>query len=234
MFKKYLYAAAVAVYSLSSAHATDLIDSDSSECAIFLSLATVPPAECLPERTRAFIVNFDNVENLEAADHSLRNNAEIEAIMETASREQEELSQTAELSHAPEVVSDAGTSIATPLDSIVDGPSVAMNVLFGFNSNDLTPDAMKLLDKVAAVVKSEISHGRSFNIIGHTDSVGNPDYNLNLSQRRATAVLKYLAYRHDIPAQHLQSSGMGEWQPLNPEFPEAAENRRVELINTSR
>src|SRR3569832_953925 len=62
-----------------------------------------------------------------------------------------------------------------------------------------------------------------------TGAVGGYEYNLRLSQRRAAAVKQYMVARHGIPAQTLEVVGMGKSQPLIPQNPYAAENRRVQF-----
>jgi OOP family OmpA-OmpF porin len=65
---------------------------------------------------------------------------------------------------------------------------------------------------------------------GHTDSVGNDDYNLKLSQRRADSVRKYLVDK-GVPAARLEAKGYGEAQPVadNKTADGRAQNRRVVL-----
>ena len=52
------------------------------------------------------------------------------------------------------------------------------------------------------------------NIESHTDSRGNDDYNLKLSEKRAASVVKYLV-AHGISKERLESVGMGEKEPLD-------------------
>jgi OOP family OmpA-OmpF porin len=65
---------------------------------------------------------------------------------------------------------------------------------------------------------------------GHTDSVGNDDYNQKLSQRRADAVRKYLVDK-GIAGARLTATGLGETQPVadNGTADGRAQNRRVVL-----
>lgn len=68
-------------------------------------------------------------------------------------------------------------------------------------------------------------------IIGHTDSIGNPKYNLALSEKRAQSVADVFIENAFSP-QNLQVVGRGSSQPINNESNEAgrAENRRVTII----
>jgi outer membrane protein OmpA-like peptidoglycan-associated protein len=68
-------------------------------------------------------------------------------------------------------------------------------------------------------------------IQGHTDERGSDAYNLDLSDRRAASVRRYLT-EHGVAAGRLQSQGYGESQPLAQGRNEAAwaKNRRVEFL----
>ncbi|MDH3673831.1 MAG: OmpA family protein, partial [Gammaproteobacteria bacterium] len=69
-------------------------------------------------------------------------------------------------------------------------------------------------------------------IVGHTDNVGNLDYNMALSQRRAEAVVHALVSRYDIDAERVISKGVGPLTPVatnRTEFGRAL-NRRVEIV----
>jgi peptidoglycan-associated lipoprotein len=66
---------------------------------------------------------------------------------------------------------------------------------------------------------------------GHTDERGSDAYNLDLSDRRAASVRRYLT-EHGVTADRLQSHGYGETQPIDPSHGEKAwsKNRRVEFL----
>ena len=69
-------------------------------------------------------------------------------------------------------------------------------------------------------------------IIGHTDSDGDDQSNLDLSKRRAEAVKKALISEFSIDASHMEPDGKGEKEPVDKNLtPEGkANNRRVEFI----
>jgi OOP family OmpA-OmpF porin len=99
-------------------------------------------------------------------------------------------------------------------------------VNFAFNKADLTPDSKPVLDGVADGLKK---HPRvKVEIQGHTDGVGKPAYNLQLSQRRAQAVLDYLA-TDGVSADQMVAKGYGMTQPIasNKTAEGRAQNRRV-------
>jgi outer membrane protein OmpA-like peptidoglycan-associated protein len=112
-------------------------------------------------------------------------------------------------------------------------PSVSLNILFASGSAELTPEALQALDELGrALSASELSSYR-FRIEGHTDTVGSPDMNRMLSERRAATVVGYLEGKFNIAGSRLQSAGMGEQGLLVPTPAQTAEprNRRVLVVN---
>jgi outer membrane protein OmpA-like peptidoglycan-associated protein len=73
--------------------------------------------------------------------------------------------------------------------------------------------------------------GYRFLIVGHTDARGNREYNLKLSQQRADSIREALVNPFGVDRRRLDALGLGEEQLLRRNNPEAAENRRVQLIN---
>ncbi|HEX9490747.1 MAG TPA: OmpA family protein, partial [Stellaceae bacterium] len=67
-------------------------------------------------------------------------------------------------------------------------PAVGLDIKFKTNSAELTEDAKVQVKQLAEAMQSEQLSKFHFLVEGHTDSVGRPDYNLNLSKRRAQAV----------------------------------------------
>jgi outer membrane protein OmpA-like peptidoglycan-associated protein len=69
-------------------------------------------------------------------------------------------------------------------------------------------------------------------IVGHTDNVGESDYNQMLSENRADAVKQILTEEFSIAENRLSTQGKGETEPLNDNATESekANNRRVEFI----
>lgn len=69
-------------------------------------------------------------------------------------------------------------------------------------------------------------------IVGHTDNQGKPDYNLDLSRRRAASVVRELTSKFGITADRLDTFGCGPYAPVNSNDTEQgrAKNRRVELV----
>jgi outer membrane protein OmpA-like peptidoglycan-associated protein len=69
-------------------------------------------------------------------------------------------------------------------------------------------------------------------VVGHTDYTGSLEYNMDLSKRRAKALVERLVSEYNIAKERLIPAGVG---PLSPELTNEtetgrAENRRVELV----
>jgi outer membrane protein OmpA-like peptidoglycan-associated protein len=125
---------------------------------------------------------------------------------------------------------NAAAKAATP--AAQGGPqAMAMNIPFEFDSAELTPQALAILDRVASVLNSELMADTMIVVEGHTDAIGSDDYNLALSTQRALAVQFYLVEQHLIDLDRLEISGRGERELYDPSQPDAALNRRVEFIN---
>ena len=112
-------------------------------------------------------------------------------------------------------------------------PSVNLSVQFRTNSAELTPAALRTLDELGRALSSQDLAGFRFRIEGHTDTVGSRDANRALSERRAAAVVDYLAGKFNLDRGRMQPVGMGEDSPLVPTPSQTPEprNRRVQVVN---
>ncbi len=112
-----------------------------------------------------------------------------------------------------------------------DAPKPEFNLLisFNFDSAELTPQARANLREFARALQDPKLDGTLWAIDGHTDAVGGPGYNQNLSVRRANAVVSYLA-ELGIERGRLKARGFGESRLYDPADPEADINRRVEAL----
>ena len=122
---------------------------------------------------------------------------------------------------------------AGPQPAPASGPAVNLTVNFANGSADLTPDAIRTLDALGRALASKDLAAYRFRIEGHTDTVGSSDYNRTLSERRAEAVVDYVAKKYGVDPSRLQAVGMGEDGLLVPTPPQTPEprNRRVQVIN---
>jgi outer membrane protein OmpA-like peptidoglycan-associated protein len=116
------------------------------------------------------------------------------------------------------------TSIAEPK------PSLSLLIQFEFNSARVSAESQQALSNLAQALKSEALASSKFAVEGHTDAKGRADYNLRLSQQRADAVASLLAAQ-GVGADRLQALGKGATTLANSQDPNAAENRRVRIVN---
>jgi len=86
-----------------------------------------------------------------------------------------------------------------------------------------------ILNQIAQVMVDNPTY--KLEIQGHTDNVGKPDSNQDLSERRTGSVLNYLV-KKGIDANRLTSVGFGQDKPVAPNTTAAgrAKNRRVEFV----
>ena len=132
-------------------------------------------------------------------------------------------------------VSDARDQCpGTPPGEIVDKNGCGLQdavllqgVNFDFNSDQLTSGAKAVLEPIAELLNGGLSAIR-IEIAGHTDALGESDYNQALSARRAYAVKTFLAKR-GVSVDRMVSTGYGASQPVADNSSEAgrAKNRRV-------
>ena len=108
---------------------------------------------------------------------------------------------------------------------------ISDKVLFGFDRSELSPDTSVVVDHLAKVLLGVGIHGAT--VEGHTDSTGADAYNLDLSQRRATAVKGALT-ASGLPDREIRALGMGESDPIETNETEEgrAQNRRVVIVIT--
>jgi outer membrane protein OmpA-like peptidoglycan-associated protein len=103
------------------------------------------------------------------------------------------------------------------------------DVLFDFNKYTLKPGAREKLAKVAGILLAY--PGLKIQVEGHTDSVGTDEYNMKLSESRATSVRDYLTAQN-VPAPDVTAVGLGKTDPVatNDTAAGRQRNRRVELV----
>jgi outer membrane protein OmpA-like peptidoglycan-associated protein len=103
-------------------------------------------------------------------------------------------------------------------------------VYFEFDSDQLNPASAPRIREVGDLLRRHPEW--PVTIEGHTDSVGGPRYNQDLSDRRAAALKRELVGTHGIPTARLSTRGYGASRPVEPNttIEGRARNRRVELV----
>lgn len=132
---------------------------------------------------------------------------------------------------APAGISDAVMAKAPDIAKDKGLPTIDVEVLFDFNSTDVTPVAAEgLMTLGRALADPRLADGK-FVIAGHTDAKGSQPFNQALSDRRAQAVRGFLIEHFKIAPDNLIARGFGETRLKNPGNPHGPENRRVQVIN---
>ncbi|HEX2891248.1 OmpA family protein [Vineibacter terrae] len=106
---------------------------------------------------------------------------------------------------------------------------IGLAVPFAIDSDQLTPEARRVVDQLAEVFK--LNPSDRFLIEGHTDTTGGEAYNRNLSERRAQAVINYLVSQHGLSRDRFEGRGLGSSKLLLPNDPTNGRNRRVQVLN---
>jgi outer membrane protein OmpA-like peptidoglycan-associated protein len=110
------------------------------------------------------------------------------------------------------------------------GRAVLNGLFFDTDMAVLRPESQPALAEIAGLLQAH-PEIQAF-IVGHTDMTGDMEHNLDLSNRRATAVIDALVQDHGIAQERLTPRGIGPLAPLATNDTESgrALNRRVELV----
>jgi outer membrane protein OmpA-like peptidoglycan-associated protein len=107
-----------------------------------------------------------------------------------------------------------------------------VTVLFNTGSASLGPKAKATIDEAAAWVKTQNTKGWVMAVIGYADTTGSSQRNIDLSERRANAVIYYIVSKYKMPLNRLiQPFGYGQLEPVadNKTKTGRSKNRRVEI-----
>ncbi len=118
-------------------------------------------------------------------------------------------------------------SVVANLDTYKQVGDVSVN--FAFNKADLNSQAKSQLDGLGTQLAAQ--HSYLLSLTGGTDSVGGAAYNYELSDKRAQAVVQYLAAQYGVPAHRFYLIGLGKDKAVasNNTASGRAQNRRVEV-----
>jgi OOP family OmpA-OmpF porin len=122
---------------------------------------------------------------------------------------------------------DSLASVVSNLDSYKQVATAS--VTFAFDKSVLTRKDKEQLDQLATPLNT--TKGYILEVTGGTDSTGSAQYNYELSQRRAEAVVQYLASKYKVPAHKFYLIGIGKDKEVasNSTAEGRAKNRRVDI-----
>lgn len=103
-------------------------------------------------------------------------------------------------------------------------------IYFDTGKADVKPESEAALTEITKLLTEDAA--LRLHVVGHTDSVGDLAMNMDLSRRRAQAVVQVLTTKHGIAAARLRADGVGPLAPVasNDTDDGRAKNRRVELV----
>jgi peptidoglycan-associated lipoprotein len=127
----------------------------------------------------------------------------------------------------------ASDSLTTSDIDQINRDSPFQPVFYGFDSAEVGPDAQKVLNANAEILRKYPTW--VITIEGHSDERGTAEYNLALGERRAAAARTYLVSL-GLPAERLKTVSYGKEFPFDPGHDEAAwaKNRRAHFVVTSK
>jgi len=125
-------------------------------------------------------------------------------------------------------VADAGEDNRSKL--LTEGKIVSYGIYFDSGKDIVKPESYGSIKEIATILKD--NPNVKIMIVGHTDSDGNANSNLDLSKRRAANVKKVLISEFGIAADRIETDGKGQNEPVAPNtsLENKAKNRRVEFI----
>jgi len=126
-----------------------------------------------------------------------------------------------------EVVASAD---AWKADISATGHAIVYGIYFDTGKAEVKPESQAALQEVAKLLSRDPN--LKLLVVGHTDSVGQLEANMKLSQARAEAVVQALTKSHGVAASRLKAQGAGPIAPVATNRTEQgrAKNRRVELV----
>jgi len=111
-----------------------------------------------------------------------------------------------------------------------EGKITLYGIFFDFDKADVKPESEPTLKEIANLLKKDTK--LNLYVVGHTDNKGKFEYNIDLSKRRAQAIVKELTTKYGISSNRLTPDGVGPLAPVSTNETEDGRklNRRVELV----
>ena len=111
-----------------------------------------------------------------------------------------------------------------------DGRATLYGIQFDFDRDTLQPGSAAQIGEIAGLLRQAPT--LAIRVVGHTDGKGASDYNMALSQRRATRIVDALAREHGIARGRMDAVGVGATEPVASNDTEEGRtlNRRVEIV----
>jgi outer membrane protein OmpA-like peptidoglycan-associated protein len=118
-----------------------------------------------------------------------------------------------------------------PLELISGLPQINVQIQFALNSAIIRPESYATIGSMADALHHPLLLGSKFVVTGNTDTTGNRQDNLALSQARADAVLEALVTTYNVDPARVEAVGLGQESLQDTSKPTDPINRRVQLIN---
>ena len=111
-----------------------------------------------------------------------------------------------------------------------EGKITLYGIFFDFDKADVKPESEPTLKEIANLLKKDTK--LNLYVVGHTDNKGKFEYNIDLSKRRAQAIVKELTTKYGISSNRLTPDGVGPLASVSTNETEDGRklNRRVELV----
>ena len=111
-----------------------------------------------------------------------------------------------------------------------DGHAAVYGIYFDTGKSVIKPESDATIKEIAALLKANTT--MQVYIVGHTDIMGKLKENMELSQKRAEAVVNELITKYKIPSTSLEAKGVGPLAPVATNDTEEGKelNRRVEIV----
>lgn len=117
-----------------------------------------------------------------------------------------------------------------PLQLVAALPQVDVQIQFALNSAIIRPESYETIGSIADALHHPLLLGYKFVVAGNTDTTGNRQDNLALSQARADAVVSALVTTYNVDPNRVEAVGLGEESLETPKDPTNPINRRVQVF----